>query len=95
MGLTLLTKAHNAKIVMGNGTFNVDIGRVKIQSTTVMPYWIYYGYAGKNYRAGHKLGNTITVSAKSTDINHPNVPIVGASFCYIRYFFLLSQTYFL
>ncbi len=71
--------AHDGKIFMGYGTLNVDIGRVKIQETTAMPSKIYYGYEGnKKYRTGHQLGDTITVSAKFIDINHPDVPIVGA-----------------
>jgi hypothetical protein len=85
--------AHNGKIVMGNGTLNVDIGRVKIQETTVMPSKIYYGYAGKKYEAGHKLGDTIYVSARFTDINHPNVPIVGAKVCYRSHAVVLSEAY--
>ncbi|MFC2165993.1 Ig-like domain-containing protein [Acidobacteriota bacterium] len=71
--------AHDGTIVMGNGILNVDKGNVKISETTSNLSSIYFTYQGqKRYSASHSEGDIITVSARFTDSNHPDIPVVGA-----------------
>jgi hypothetical protein len=85
--------AHDGTIVMGNGILKVDKGRAKIQETTSDLSNMYYGYKGqKQYYACHSEGDIITVSARFTDANHPDVPVINAKVYFRNHAVVLSET---
>jgi hypothetical protein len=85
--------AHNGTIVMGNGIINVDKGRARIQETTPNLSSIYFEYEGKRqYNACHSEGDIITVSARFTDANHPDVPVINAKVYLRKHAVVLSET---
>ncbi len=84
--------AHDGMIFMGNGILKVDKGNAKIQETTSNLSSIYYGYEGqKHYLACHSEGDIITVSARFTDTNHPDIPVVGAKVYFRNHAVVLSE----